>query len=176
MATSVRTVTCTYAEWLEDPMLVDALPRLEKLILDDSALPDGAAQGPLSRVRDMSNGWAVTLEDLHRATRRGGVLGNVERYTRICSDGFVRVDRRVLDSLTPAHVDQGLLSEEADNFEVDPLVRAFGVAPTLTDHESAFVDALFDALSAFMPDEDTGQRSVIPLYVAWLHAASDPTA
>jgi len=170
MATSARTVVCTYATWLVDPTLTDALPRLEKLIFDDHALPHGSAQGPLARVRDMSNEWSVILEDLYRSTRRGNVLGNVERYTRICNDGFVRLDRRGLDTLTSAHIDPGLLSVEVHPSEVDPLVRAFGVPPALTERERAFVDAL----SAFLSEVTEAERGIILLYLEWARAAQPP--
>lgn len=141
-ATSVRTVACPSAMWLDDPALVDALPQLNKLIVDDNPLPSGTARGPLSRVVVMANKCPVALQHLRDATRRGHTLGQLKWYTRISHDGLVSVKRRILDTLTPAHVDLGVLGDTASRRSVDPLTRATGIAPELTEYESEFLNAL----------------------------------
>lgn len=173
MATSARTVACTHASWLADPALADALPRLEKVIIEDYVLPDGPGLGYLSRVRDVSNEREVILEDLHRATRPGHALANVERYTMICDDGFVRIDRRMLDALTPAHVDQDLLRfdmwDQEEPFE-SPLTRVFGLDPELTEEERAFRDGLVTSTSV-----EWFGRDVVLLYLEWMRAVRGST-
>lgn len=98
MATSVRTLACAFARWLDAPALTDALSMLETLIVN-SALPD-ASHGPLTRVRKVVNAWPIALEDMRRAC--AGVLTSVQRYTRICDDGYVVLDRHVEGVEAPA--------------------------------------------------------------------------
>ena len=114
MSASVRTLACTFTRWLDTPALTDALPALETLIIN-SALPD-TTHGPLLHVRTVVNAWPIALEDVRRAFVN--VLMSAERYTRICDDGYMVLDRRVEGQEAPA-----------------------GLSP-LTDGERAFIGEL----------------------------------
>ena len=172
MTTNVRTLACKL-ENLAHHAVRDALPRLEMLVsYGFNESEDFVAEGPLTRVREYVCAQNfINLAEWHRMTRRECVLGNVEQLTICYADAYVHVDRSMLDTLTPEHVDESLLRKSTSSGllaeEHCPLVHAFGFVPTLTEYANPAFDVFgvpFRSVCDCLPD--------VMLIFAWLRGAA----
>ena len=154
---------------------IDVLPRLDKLIVNHNCRGSlsvrNAIRGPLTRVRELVSIRGVfSLAELYRHTRPGNILRRLERNTHIYADGYVRIDRAMLDALDSEHVD----AEVLHGFKTmripvsqDALVRALGAVPTITDDERARLDAL----RAYAWDAPHYSEDMMA-FLEWLRAAA----